>query len=76
MITKLSHYTMLPKTSAYVKRYDSETKWMYLFIEGDELLEKYNDIWEKVSNSIKKELDCKPIYDQKTSKTQNNVLRQ
>ena len=75
MIIKLGHYIMLSKTSVYIKRYNSETKWMYLFIEGDELLEKHNDVWEKVSNSIKKELDCEPIYDQKTSKTQNNVLR-
>ena len=25
-----------------------------------ELVEKYNDIWNKVSNIIKKELDCEP----------------
>ena len=51
---------MLPKTSAYVKSYDGKTKWMQLFIKGDELLEIYSDIWKNVSNSIKKELDCKP----------------
>ena len=28
---------------------------MYLFIEDDNLLEKYNSIWEKVSTDIKKE---------------------
>ena len=28
---------------------------MYLFIEDDDLLEKYNSIWEKVSTDIKKE---------------------
>ena len=37
---------MLPKTSAYVKNYDEQTKWMYLFIEDDEVLEKYNTIWD------------------------------
>ena len=26
------------------------------------LLEKYNGIWDKASNNIKKELDCKSIY--------------
>ena len=30
---------MLPKTSAYVKSYDGETKWMYLLIEDDKFLE-------------------------------------
>ena len=26
---------MLPKRSAYVKRYDGKTKWMYFLIEND-----------------------------------------
>ena len=45
---------MLPKSSAYVKRYNGKTKWMYFLIENDELLKKYKDIWNRVSNSIKK----------------------
>ena len=39
---------MLPKTSAYVKSYDAQTKRMYFLIEDNELLEKYNTIWDKV----------------------------
>ena len=31
---------MLPKTSSYVKSYDGQTKWMYILIENDDLLEK------------------------------------
>ena len=27
------------------------------------LLEKYNEIWEKVKNSVKKEFDSEPTYD-------------
>ena len=53
---------MLPKTSAYVKSYERETKWMFFFIEDDELSEICNSIWNRVSNSIKKELDCERIY--------------
>ena len=46
---------MLPKTSTYVKSYDGQTKWMhFFFIEDDDLLEKYNTIWDKVSADIKK----------------------
>ena len=44
---------MLPKTSAYVKGYDEQTKWMYFFIEDDDLLKIYNTIWEKVRADIK-----------------------
>ena len=40
-----------------------------LFIEDDELLEKCNNIWNKVSNSINKKLDCKPVYNKFSLKT-------
>ena len=44
---------MLPKTSAYVKSYDGQAiKRMYFLIEDDDLLEKYNTIWDKVSADI------------------------
>ena len=43
---------MRPKTIAYVKRYDGETKWMNFLIKDDDLLKKYNDIWNKVCNNI------------------------
>ena len=48
---------MLLKTSALVKFYNDETKWMNFLIKGDDLLRKYNDIWNKVSSNIKKELN-------------------
>ena len=48
---------MLPKTRAYVKSYYGQTKWTYFLIEDDDLLEKYNTIWDKVSADIKKEFD-------------------
>ena len=43
---------MCPKTIAYVKRYDGETKWMNFLIKDDDLLKKYNDIWNRVCNNI------------------------
>ena len=48
---------MLPKTSAYVKTYDGQPKWMYFLFEDDDLLEKCITIWDKASTDIKKELD-------------------
>ena len=33
-------HIMLPKTSAYVKCYDGQTKWIFL-IEDDDLFKKY-----------------------------------
>ena len=42
--------------SAYRKRFD-ETKHMSFLIKDNKLLEKYNEIWDKVSNITKKGFD-------------------
>ena len=47
---------MLNKTSAYIKGYNRQSKWMYFLTEDDGLLEKYNTIWDKFSADIKKNL--------------------
>ena len=49
-------------------RFD-ETKYMSSLIKNDELLEKYNEIWDKVSNTIKKRFNSKPIYNEKYLRT-------
>ena len=60
---------MLLKTSTYVKSYDGQIKWMYFLIEDDDLLEKYNTIWHKVSADIKKEFESEPVYKKNFLKT-------
>ena len=35
---------------------------MYFLFEDDDLLEKYNAIWDKVSAISKKEFDSEPVY--------------
>ena len=47
---------MLHNTSAHVKSYDGQSKWMNFLIEDDDLLEEYNTIWGKVSLSTIKNL--------------------
>ena len=42
-----------------------ETKYISFLIKDDKLLEKYNEIWEKVKNSLKKEFDSEPVYNEK-----------
>ena len=54
----------LPKMTEYRKDFD-ETKYIYFLIKDDELLEQYNEIWEKLKNSLKKELGSNPIYNEK-----------
>ena len=41
--------------SAY-RRYFDKTRYMSFLIKDNELLENYNEIWDKVSNTIKKDL--------------------
>ena len=58
----------LPKISTY-RRDFGETKYVSFFIQDEELLEKDNEIWEKVKNSIKKEFDSEPVYNKKDLKS-------
>ena len=41
-------HKILPKTSRYIKSYDVQTKLMYFLIEDDDLLKKYNTVWNKI----------------------------
>ena len=50
---------MLPKINTYVKVYDGQTKWIYFLNEDDDLLEKYNTVYDKVMADIQKEFDSK-----------------
>ena len=60
---------MLPKTSVYVKSYDGQTKCMYFLIEHDDILEKHNTIWGKVSADVKKEFNSNPVYNKEFLKS-------
>ena len=59
----------LHKPRVCVKGYDGQTKWKYFLIEDDDLLKKYNTIWDKISDDIKKEFDNEPAYNKKCLKT-------
>ena len=42
---------------------------IFFFVKDDELLEKYNTIWDKVSADIKKEFDNELAYEKEYLKT-------
>ena len=50
----------LPKMTAYRKDFD-ESKYISLLIKDNELLEKYSEIWDKVSYGTGKEFDSNPV---------------
>ena len=43
-------------------------------IVDDDLLEKYNTIWDKVSADIKKEFDSEPVYNKSYLKAKLNLM--
>ena len=47
---------LLPKMNGYKKRFD-KTNYMSFLIKDNELLEKYNKIWDKISNNTKTRFD-------------------
>ena len=53
--------------SAYRKDFD-ETKYVSFLIKDDKLLKKYNEIWKKIKNIIKKEFNSEPVYNEKYPK--------
>ena len=50
--------------TTYRKDFD-ETKFKSFQMKDDELLEKYNEVYEKVKNSLRKEFDSVPVYNKK-----------
>ena len=50
--------------SGYRKNFN-ETKYISFFIKNDGLLEKYTEIWDNVSNSIKKGFGSQLVYNEK-----------
>ena len=59
LVTKLIKKTrpfMPPNMSAFIRDFE-ETKYISFSIKNEELLEKYNEIWDKISNTIKKGLN-------------------
>ena len=53
---------MFPKTRAYVKIYYGQTSFL---IKDDDLLEKYNTIWDKLIADIQIQFDREPVQNNK-----------
>ena len=53
----------LPQMNGYVKYFDSNNKYLNFLVHDKESLKKYNAIWDKISNVLKKGFDSEPVYD-------------
>ena len=49
---------------------------MSFLMKGNEVLEKYNEIWKKIINSIKKESDRESVYNEKYLKIKSKTSKE
>ena len=43
-------------------------------MKDENFLEKYNEIWEKISNIIKKEFNSEPVHNKQYLKAEKKIL--
>ena len=60
---------ILPQTSGYTKYFQNGGKNASFFLKDDEVLDKYNEIWDMIKNKLKIKFHSLPIYDKKYLKS-------
>ena len=55
---------ILPQMSGYIKYFDNSRKSMSFVIEDDSVLVKYNEIQNKITETLDKKLHSEPVYDE------------
>ena len=56
---------ILPQMSGYIKYFENGSKNMSFMVKNDDVLEKYNKIWDKTKNKLNIEFHSAPVYDKK-----------
>ena len=56
---------ILPQMNGYVKYFENGSKNMSFFIKDDDVLYKYNEIWDKIKEKLNIKFHSEPIYDKK-----------
>ena len=51
--------------SGYMKYFENGGKNMSFLIKDDNLLDKYNEIWNKVKKTLNIKFNSMPVYDEK-----------
>ena len=55
---------MLPQMSGYIKYFKDGGKNMSFFVRDDSVLNKYNEIWDKIKEKLNIKFHSMPVYDQ------------
>ena len=51
--------------NGYIKYFENEGKNMSFMVKNDDVLDKYNEIWEKIKRELSIKFQGMPVYDQK-----------
>ena len=55
---------VLPQMTGYIKYFQNGRKNMFFMIKDKNILDKYNEIWEKIKETLSIKFPSMPIYDQ------------
>ena len=56
---------ILPQMTGYIKYFENEGKNMSFIIKDDDVLDKYNEIWDKIKETLNIKFHSMPVYDEK-----------
>ena len=55
---------ILPQISGYIKYFENGRKNMSLMVKDNSVLNKYNEIWDKIKEKLSIKFHSEPVYDQ------------
>ena len=56
---------ILPQMSGYIKYFENSGKNMSFMIRNDDVLDKYNEIWDKIKNTLNIKFHSMLVYNEK-----------
>ena len=70
---------ILPQMTEYMKYFENGRKDMSFVIKDDDVLDKYNEIWDKIKETLSIKFHSMPVYDEKYIKAKvrefNGVIK-
>ena len=65
---------ILPQMTGYIKYFENGGKNISFVIKDDDVLDKYNKIWDKIKETLSIKFHSMPVYDEKYIKTKVRQL--
>ena len=55
---------MLPQMSGYIKHFENNGKNMSFMVKDDDVLDKYNELWDKIKEKLNMKFHSMPVYNE------------